>query len=343
MKKDVCFCLTLILCLLLPGCSSEDMGNSPDDSLVEIHLSGGIGSEASVSTRGTGMINGTATWTAKLPVSFARADKATDYSSGYLGTPLSGNLNEAPTSGIAHAITFNPSAYYQADGKSSKLIGWYPSTGTFTQNNHIVAFSTDILDGSTDLMVTDLYEGSKSSTISSVTFNHLLTQISVRVYTESSTTATVWGNLTSITIIGMKQSCTVTLPAASAAVTGGTEKVTAVFSGIEALPLVKQDPSDNSTISSSIELGVGSDNAVLAGYAMFAPQISGTSSENDIQLAVVTSVGGEHTATVSAPTGGFKAGYSYVVTLKFGATGITPSVSITDWVTSPDNPGEVDI
>lgn len=350
--------IALLLSLLFSGCSSDEGLNAPDDGLVAIRLNGGIGSISSFRTRGEGMFSGTDSWSSDLAVCFARADKADGIAAytGYLTDPLVAVVRKEATGGEGaktHAITFGTvatpvPAYYLTDGGSSKLIGWYPATGTFSQSAHTVTFPAAILDGSTDLMVTDLYEGNKASGITAVAFNHLLTQISVRVYTESDATAAVWGTLSAITIAGMKQSCTVTLPAATAAVTGGTEKVTVDFpASSEALPLVQRNPSDNSSIAypeAGLALGVGSGNAVLAGYAMFAPQVSETPSEDPVtlSLSVVTAVGGTHTATVQAPGGGFQAGYSYAVTLKFGAAGIAPSVSITDWQTGTA-PGEVQL
>lgn len=342
------FCGTIICLFLLPsGCSSDE--SDTDKGLVEIRLNGGISSSTSVSTRGEGMFNGTDSWSSDLAVLFARADQADDYTAGYLSTPLDAVVNGTAMGDVpkTHVITFGtastPSpAYYLANGNKSKLIGWYPATGTFDSSTHTVTFSATILDGSTDLMATDLYEGDKNTKITSVAFNHLLTQISVRVYTESSTTATVWGTLSSVTIVGMNQSCTVTLPAATAAITGGTEKVTTAFSGTDNLLLVAKDPSDNSDISIPLTPGIGIDNVVLAGYALFAPQTDVDNANNTITLTVVTSLGGTHTAAIPAPDGGFKAGYSYVVTLKFGAAQIEPSVSITDWQAGTA-PGEVEI
>lgn len=341
---------TMLCLFLLPsGCSSDESGNSSDNDLVEIRLNGGISSSTSVSTRGAGVFNGTDTWSDDLAVRFARSDKATDYTAGYLSTPLDAVVSKTATGDVTktHIITFgtalNPSpAYYLANGNKSKLIGWYPSTGTFDKSAHTVAFPAATLDGSTDLMATNLYEGDKNTKITSVAFNHLLTQISVRVYTESTTTATVWGTLSSVSIVGMSRSCIVILPAATAATTGGTEKVTIAFSGSDNLSLVKKNPSGNSDISYPVTPGIGAGNSVLAGYAMFAPQTDSDNANNMITLTVITSAGGTHTAAIPAPDGGFKAGSSYVVTLKFGAAEIEPSVSITDWQTGKA-PGEVEI
>lgn len=332
-------CLVSVLPLLLVGCSADD-ANSVVGDPTAIRLNGGIAVSAlAPDTRGAGMVNGKDTWTTDLSVNFARADADEDanYTTGYLTGALNATLAKAPSNGN-HAVTFTPTAYYQPVNKT-KLIGWHPATGgTFDATAHTVTYST-ALDGSTDLMATDLYEGSKSSNIGTVTFRHLLTQISVKVYSADANTAAVWGGIKSVKIAGKSQTCVVTLPAATASITGGTEKATAAFSGTDALNLVKKSPTGNTDITYSdvapLALGVGSSNAALAGYAMFAPVVSGS-----ITLTIDTEKGGEQTATVNAPAGGFAAGTSYIVTLKFGGTDVEPAVTITDWVLGTD-PGEV--
>lgn len=335
--------------LLLPGCSSDEGEPVVGSGLVEICLTGGINSSAAICTRGEGMLNGTETWSSDLAAQFARADQADNYSAGYLSTPLDAVVSKTATGELSkmHDITFGTSssplsAYYQSDGKNSKLIGWYPASEVFNLSENTVSFSNTVLDGSTDLMVTNLYEGNRRNRITSVTFKHLLTQVSIKVCAESSAVVTAWGELSSMTIQHMKQSCILTLPVASAMEETGVGEATAVFSGVDDLSLVAKNPSGNEDIGYPLSLPVGTDNALLAGYAMFAPQVSETPSENAITLSVETTVDGIRTVVIAAPEGGFKAGYSYLVTLKFGAAKVEPLISITDWLPGTV-PGEVEI
>lgn len=83
-----------------------------------------------------------------------------------------------------------------------------------------------------------------------------------------------------------------------------------------------------------LDLGENKDAAVLAGYAMFEP-VAGS---GDISLTVKTVNREAQTVKVPAPSGGFVAGSSYVVTLHFEASSIAPSISVTQWIESTEGP-----
>ena len=340
-------------CGVVAGCISDaPVEVENDHELVEIKLNGGVNTvTVSATTKATidGMVNGTENWSDNLSVSFARADEGATVYDGWksdaLGASVGKNKNANST---VHPITFDSPAYYLSNKKKTKLIGWYPQVNAdggdaFDANNRTVTFAAATMDGKTDYMVTEPVEGSKisGSQISSVTFNHLLMQISVKVYTPDENVKAIWGGIKSVSIKGLKQSCVITLPASTAEL---TTTASAVFSNTEPnptdLPLVQANFKDNSAIpysdSNPLVLGVGNtSDAKLAGYAMFAPQQT-----NNIILIVDTQEGGKQEATVKAPQGGFLAGCSYEVVLKFGSSDIAPTVTITEWKTGT-NPGEV--
>ena len=334
-----------LLSVWIAGCSS-DVTESEINEPVEIRLNGGIASSALPATRGVGMVNGTSPLWSTLSVNFARADADASgtYASAAYST-LSATITAA-SSGTDHTIAFTPSPiYYQANGQGSKLIAWYP-TGTLTSGS----ITSAALDGSTDIMVTPLYEGKKASgsQMTAVSLKHVLTQISVMAYAESADAKTVWGGIKSVKVEGKKETCIIQLPAVTDA---AAAEATVTFGGSGTdLDLVTKNPSDNQTIqedgsdysaSNPLKLGVATTtptaatNAVLAGYAMFAPSTS------DITLKVEMENGGVQTVTVAAPTtgtAGFLKANSYVVTLKFTATGISPKVNISDWQTGTTIP-----
>lgn len=336
---------------LIAACSADaPIEVDTDYGLVEINLNGGIGTvTSSATTRGSlqGMINGKDVWANDLTVSFARADAASGTYTAYQPAALTADVKKEVT-GNVHQISFSSATYYQANGQNTKLIGWYPVVGSndsFDAANHKVTFGAATMDGETDYIVTDLVEGNKvpATQIQSVTFNHLLMQLSVKVYAEDTNVQGIWGGIKSVAIDGLKQQCEVTLPDATATASGATAKVQVTFANTSPtatdLPLVKKNFSDNTAISysggSPLVLGIAAANATLAGYAMFAPQGS-----TDITLTVETETGGIQKPVVKAPAGGFLAGYSYEVVLKFGASSIAPTVTIKDWA-SGTNPGEV--
>lgn len=331
--KKIMFMLVAVAAMASSCTQSDVIGLSSDDN-VEIRVSAGITSAVSPSTRAVveGMIN--SNFTENLDVAFARADEGGSGYGDYGGTALVGT--------VAHAgktLSFAPAEYYLANGKKTKLIGWYPRrTGvSYTQASREVNFGD--IDGKTDLMATVLYEGSKGTKIPSIAFNHLLTQFSIKVYAPDAATQALWGRVTAITITGKKQNCTITLPEKTA---NAGVAVTPTFTGTADLDLVKADPATPTTaITYPLELGVGATatNAAMAGYAMFAPQATGT---NAVELQINTEDGGLQKPTVAIPTGGFLPGSAYEITLKFSSSAITPTVSVVDWIPVTNTP-EVEI
>ena len=331
--KKIMFMLVAVAAMASSCTQSDVIGLSSDDN-VEIRVSAGITSAVSPSTRAVldGMIN--SNFTENLDVAFVRADEGGSGYGDYGGTALVG--------AVAHTgktLSFAPAEYYLANGKKTKLIGWYPRrTGvSYTQASREVNFGD--IDGKTDLMATVLYEGSKGTKIPSIAFNHLLTQFSIKVYAPDAATQALWGKVTAITITGKKQNCTITLPEKTA---NAGVAVTPTFTGTADLDLVKTQPTSPTTaIAYPLELGVGTTaaSAVLAGYAMFAPQANGTSA---VELQINTETGGLQNPTVAIPTGGFLPGNAYEITLKFSSSAITPTVSVVDWVPVTNTP-EVEI
>lgn len=332
--KKIMFMLVAVAAMASSCTQSDVIGLSSDDN-VEIRVSAGITSAVSPSTRAVveGMIN--SNFAEDLDVAFVRADEGDAGYGDYGGTALVGT--------VAHAnktLSFSsPVQYYLASGKKTKLIGWYPRSAgvSYTQASREVNFGD--IDGKTDMMATVLYEGSKGTKIPSIAFNHLLTQFSIKVYAPDAATQALWGRVTAITITGKKQNCTITLPEKTA---NAGVAVSPTFTGTADLDLVKADPTTPTTaISYPLTLGVGATaaSAVLAGYAMFAPQANGTSA---VELQINTETGGLQKPTVAIPTGGFLPGNAYEITLKFSSSAITPTVSVVDWVPVTNTP-EVEI
>lgn len=337
-----------MLSLIMAACSADvPVEADADYGLVEINLNGGIASSAKTKAALHGMINGKDTWADNLTVSFARADAVSNVYSGYQAMLLAADVKkEADATTKKHQISFSTPAYYQSDGQNTKLIGWYPVAGnsdSFDASQHKVTFAATTMDGETDYMVTGLVEGNKvaAARITSVTFSHLLMQLSVKAYAEDASAQSLWGGIKSVAIKGLQQKCEIILPAATVATSDATAEAHFTNTSPDAadLPLVKKNFSDNTAISysdvSPLALDLASAGAKLAGYAMFAPQ-----GNSDISLIVETESGGIQYPVVNAPTGGFLAGYSYEVLLKFGASGISPAVTIKDWVPG-SNPGEI--
>lgn len=332
--KKIMFMLVAVAAMASSCTQSDVIGLSSDDN-VEIRVSAGITSAVSPSTRAVvdGMIN--SNFTENLDVAFVRADEGGSGYTTYGTTALVGTV-----ANVGKTLSFAPAEYYLANGKKTKLIGWYPRrTGVnYTQGTRVVDFGE--IDGKTDLMATALQEGSKGARFPSITFNHLLTQFSIKVYAPDAAAQGLWGTVNSIKIADKKQTCTITLPEATE--NAGTTAAPA-FAGTADLDLVKTNltTSPAAAITYPLALGVGTaTNAVQAGYAMFAPQATG-----NVVLNIELSVGGSQTVNVpvpTTPTTGFLHGSAYEITLKFSSSAITPTVAVADWIPVTNTP-EVEI
>ncbi|WP_321332391.1 fimbrillin family protein [uncultured Bacteroides sp.] len=300
MKKMILVPLSI---LLLAGCSSDNepqSGTTTDP--VEIKLTGGIQS-ITATTRGDGVISGTLP-ASELSISLARNNALNIDATTYQDYKnLSSSL--AATISTAGAITITPTEYYLTNSYSTKLVGWYPSTGTFTEQTDAPATVTFALDGSTDVMLSNEVVGSKSSPSPAMTFAHLLTQIQIKAYAESPAAQTLWGNITAaIKIKSQEPTCTVTLPAAID------------FSGTAADVPMSIVPN---------ALSADSESPTDCGYAMIPPATAST----QLQIEVTTATGG--TITLNLPLQAYNASHAYTITLLFRSTNVTPSASMTDW------------
>ncbi|WP_321332218.1 fimbrillin family protein [uncultured Bacteroides sp.] len=293
--------------LLLAGCSSDNEPQSGTKTEpVEIKLTGGIQSMEA----GTRVpIN--STLTEALPISIVRLDKTGDPLAYPDYTTLSSALPS--TLNVGGGITFETPQYYPVDDKLTKLVGWYPVVSSEKFASGVVTFT---VDGGTDIMLSNVSEGSTTSPLSSLAFSHLLTQIQIKAYAEDADTKTLWGNITAaINIKSQKPVCAVTL-----------SSLTSDFSGSGDI-LMSQIPN---------ALQTGSTNPTDCGYAMIPPVASST----QLQIEVTTGSGG--TRTVNLPLQAYEASHAYAITLVF-KTGIVASATIGSWETGTVTNPEIDV
>lgn len=304
MKKSA---FLLLLLPLLAGCKeSTDTPNPVESS--KISLLGSVNS--TVNTRGDGVIDpatlGFATKTLLLNFARINQDASTgEYPTGETspyGNSTALNATRAAGTGST-AITFDPGneQYYSAGAtnNASKLVGWYPRT---TVLEGALQFT---IDGSTDIMLSNEVVGSSSALFSAVarafTFNHLLTQLQFKVYAVDAAAETSLGTITSVKVRNQEAICNLTLPAQVS------------FGGEDILPV--------SGVTFPLTMGVGSANAVSAGYSMIAP----VAASDYVSLEIVTSIGDTKIVNIPVPATGFLASNAYVITLSFSNN--NPSVS----------------
>jgi hypothetical protein len=298
MKKSVIMVLALTA---LFGCSKMeqevgvDVNGNPVGG-VPVQLTGIV---ETVSTRGAGVISSGS----GLEVSLYRADAdASNTYSGYITTAIDGTLQSTGN------ITFDSGPqYWDGNGKKSSFIAVYPRSLTYNSGA-----LTGTLDGSTDLMSSQLKEGDKSTGNTSVglVLSHLLAKVEVKVKVEKDAAVT-WGNsLTKIELLEQKRSVSLSLPTPVTSPSNLT--VTPTFSdatGAFTLTTAGGGATSNQSLTSVVSA------AVSYGYVMFAP------ASQKLKFKVTTS-SQEYTIFVPKDANkNYEAGHGYTVTFTFTPKG----------------------
>jgi hypothetical protein len=316
--KNIFLGLSVLSLGMITGCSEQENTNEAAYEGDEIRIQANIGA----ATRGDGVIE--QSYAGLLNVHFIRLDK--------LETTYGGEIaidGVVSTTGSSKVLTFSGQTYPAGDA-TVKLIGWYPNTEAFSGTASTVTFAS--IDGSTDIMVTEMVEGKQTLPISGITFNHALSQVRVEAYLEDATAGITWGTITSIALVNKQQDCVLTLPDPAES----SVKAIVTSGGTPAdLPLKNINLDNNSTITYPLTLTTSPQ---ACGYALFIPE----DAAEVLKFEIVTE---KKTATAEVVSQIFEKGKSYVVTLKFGVEDLTikPSVTIGAWTppAAATNPDEV--
>ncbi|KAA6348600.1 hypothetical protein EZS27_003929 [termite gut metagenome] len=311
MKKNILILLSVLssFCWLTIGCSEQE-NEGPGYDGDEIRIATNI----LAVTRGGGVINPSHNG---LEVGFVRLDEGKNYATG---RKLTGSVS------TTDILTFTPSPeYYPSNGSGVRLIGWYPNTGEFSGSSSSESATVKFdIDGSTDIMVTDLVSGSGSNPVRGITFNHVLSQVVVQAYYENSGTKEALGSISSVTIVDKSQECVLTLPDPNT-----DDKDADISFGVEKEDLLLE-------LITPLDIGIGSSNPTTCGYVMFAPTPTQDISE-ELNMVVTTEKAGPLYAKISYK---FEAGKKYEITLKFNALGAT--IGIEEWEDNGVYPSPVD-
>ncbi len=333
----------LLAVALLAGCSKKK-DFSTFNSGDEIRISAGAASISVGSTKsdimrptraGDGAIQ--SGHTSDLSVAFARIDQdaSGNYPADYSGVAaaLNATWKGSLTSSDADAtdIVFATKQYYLANGKGTKLVGWYPQ-GTF--NAGVITLA---VDGDSDILLSQELEGNKvngsrfGQTGKIFKFDHQLTWLKFAAYAADADALDVWGNITSIKLKDQAENCTITLP-----------KTVAFSTTLKDMNLVAKKYSDGTAIDytgDGLVVGVAEANKVECGYALVPP----VGDDGSLKLVLDTSIGGQKEVFLSLPKAadgttvlGFEVGKAYEIRLIFTVSEIKPTATITDWIQVSD-------
>lgn len=318
------------LALLVTACSNDNdpiNGGQDGEERSEIKLRTSVTTRASVESNTGGVI----TAPTSLNVAFLRAPdhSSATATSGVWQDAIAAAQTVAGTGpGVvdaaltnvsnANVLAFTPPQFYNIDATMySHLKGFYPKVSL--QKNTYVSATWDI-DGKTDVMVTNYFYDNKAVSGSSnpVTFQHLLSKITIKVIADSDAAAAAWGNVSEVVIKDTKSTVTHPFdgdPANQYVSTGSTTtKDISVFnaSGDQVLD----------TQASSLALTT---DTLTFGKAMVYP-------EANYNLVVKTSGGADAELNgITISDGGAKAGHDHEITLTFKSGEISPSIKVKPW------------
>lgn len=278
---------------------------------------------------------------------------ATSWSQAYLAEA---DVASASTSGL-RTMFLNPVQAYNDEG-TSRLVSWYPRTCSlhkdeegnavtikladfqvnrqeqvYTETDGSFRLNFSGLDGSKDIMVSNVVEGTKSEPFGSqkpMTYTHYMSAVKVYAYVhESSQDVSMWGALRKVVVKNQPSEVSVSLPSPSsaAAEAAADDAGNPTFSGKVDFPLIKTamfgDADQNPEIAPDapvLDVSNKQDNPIYLGYALIQP--NGNGSQN-LELDIHTDSGmisvdvpmstGEGVSKVDY----FKAGYIYTVNICF--------------------------
>lgn len=273
---------------------------------------------------------------------------ATRWSQAYLAEA---DVASASTGGL-RSMYLNPVQAYN-ENLTARLVSWYPRTCSLhkdEEGNAVTIKLADFqanrqeqvytetnegsfrlnfsdLDGSKDIMVSDVVTGSKGSkpfgSSNPMTYNHFMSAVKVYAYVkQSAQDVSMWGALRKVVVKNQPSKVSVTLPGPS-----GTGSSEATFSGNADFPLIKTamfgDADQNPEIAPDapvLDASNNAENPIYLGYALIKPK-----GDNDetLKLDIHTDAGmisvdvpmssGEGNSKVNY----FQAGYIYTVNICF--------------------------
>lgn len=285
----------------------EDELNPSDEVSLQASLSPGL---SVVYTRGAGEIR--SDYAGELEIGMARVvGEAGDFDEE--GSAVDA-LMGAPSGVGLRDIEFTEFQGFPDASSMVNYIGWYPREGAYNNPVDDRTTVTFEVDGSTDILYSDVASGTSQKGFNVMTFRHALVKYSVKVYAmeeEDGAADDSWGKIKSIQFGNMYQNCILNLP-----VTSGE------------LPAITSSGNKDYTNDVNLdELPVGFSNAADVAYVLAPPPI-----DNRLTVSVTTQKDGEEpkTSQALAIVRDFKPGKHYQIYLRFSPHGLINAETVVD-------------
>lgn len=265
------------------------------------------------------------------------------------------------------SIGFKTTAcYYPADGSTVYLCGFYPATGWTKNSSNQQVY---VIDGKTDVMTAKEVSGNKkdaqdkTKVAPKLTFEHLLTQLVVKVEATDSAAYKAWGKITDMYLtnaaghvgsggVGIKQEVRVT-PGTGATVYRADDATGDALTTLACYGIEKGDSTtnvvfgkDNTNAAAPVKLPVPDkdkgEEAVAVAYTLVTPVsatgtpvtekhytlVIKTENHTDAKSIDITLKTNDATPVAFATS---TVGYAFDIVLTFSATEIMAKATVTDW------------
>ena len=289
--------------LLLAGCSKEpaDPASGPVKIEVAASVPGGVRAP-----RPGGDASTKATVSGEEQMHLYFAARTADESGTFVqrGEPFLG-LRAAGDG--ARMLSFTPEQYYPEDGGGLRIQGWYPLADAIEDDK--VVWN---LDGYQDIITALMHEGSASSPLTTIGFEHRLTQLQIYVFGETGAAAR-WGKITGAEVHSLSSRYEFNLRTNMSNFTGDPVRLSPLGFTPTAIP-----EGDQSV-------------AVRLGEPVMVPPVTA----KQYVISFYTEKGGE--VLVTLPQRNYKAGAVSKVVVWFTAETVTvkPVLEIEDWISGP--------
>lgn len=301
MKDHICHIYAWVLMafmLVLPACDRTEDDLLPDD---QVRLKASLAPALStVYTKGGGEITSVHAEDLEIGLTKVQGDNASF--DGAEASAITAVMKADEDNDGLRDIEFGAfQAFPSADGIVN-YIAWYPRSVGYSNPDDGRTTVTFTVDGSTDILYSDVASGNRRTGFNTMTFRHALVKYSVMVYGTEETAGSVagtWGQIQSLTFKGMPNSCVLSLPENSTS-----------------LPDISSSGSGDLPVSKTADIPIGFSNATEMGYIL-AP----APSENVLNLSIATTKQTINDLNLSVSSS-FQPGKHYKIYLRFSPEGV---------------------
>lgn len=326
--------------IVATGCSKSGKNTVPDGP-QPIKLGAGVKTRTSVESDGSGVITSPTSLTG---VGFLRADNRTaaDWKTAAIVDQTTASAGTGPGRIAAtltaasgnNTVTFAPLQYYHgAPTMNAYLRGYHPNSAELTKNASEFVEAKWVIDGKMDVMLSDYVSGNKATPGAAaipVSFEHVLSKLTIKVVAENDGAKASWGDVTSMTIKGVPTNIVAVFDGEVA----DQYKATALTTPTADIAVWGYDAATKSTTDAApdqLPLPVGGESdGLIFGQTMVYPAASYMITVNTVNHA-----GGTDSTTIPIDNEA-QPGMNHVITLTFKASGITATATVQGWQDSND-------